>query len=658
MATPCDALRTQAEARLQQLARRVTAHRKVKNYEEAEEALKEQDALVAVLSYIDETSEQVIKARVICSELELDVPTRISYSSLCESSFQDLIERYPSVLLRKQEEGCDSDELQEIVRKLRALRDGLDELDADNSSVELTVALDGDDTGRQTTDFEAEEILAPPPLKDLVDAALNSRPLPSLPQVVTLRVAGFVPTEALESLKATRAPARVGSGSARSAPTARAGVTRKTCTLNSVLDSIDRRSQTLNETLESQMNVDNLAGAAKTRQLLDTNVEMCNDIAKFFGKGTCRVRFMLSPMMDAGHEFTMSRAHLYDKSLIEVINIARRSLDEELIAAKNKDTFDELRDDFKFMDDLRRRLAERDAEPNLVSLFVHVDDSAENTRELLVAEDDYDAPPLLSPPIDELISALTERGPYPVLPRALTVSITNKRLEEVLSAPRCLLVAVDPGARHEVFAIDENARETPLVDFALKVMLGRDAVEALTDDARDAHLKRVRQTAAVAVSTFQDADTTDGGHKRRADILAELRTGKLKLRDVETINAIDATLGDATDAKAPFVFLHVSGCAHLHEVETRATLSVRDSCGRKVVTVDGVFQSLGMEPPVSLKGLLNLLMQSAQLRTSNGAGSRQRDSRPRRRPVAELRQEAAGPRRADATPRGAGTRGH
>ena len=122
-------------------------------------------------------------------------------------------------------------------------------------------------------------------------------------------------------------------------------------------------------------------------------------------------------------------------------------MDEELIAAKNKDTFDELRDDVKFMDDLRRRLAERDAEPHLVSLFVHVDDSAENTRELLVAEDDYDAPPLLSPPIDELISALTERGPYPVLPRALTVSITNKRLEEVLSAPRCLLVAVDPGVR-------------------------------------------------------------------------------------------------------------------------------------------------------------------------------------------------------------------
>ena len=373
------------------------------------------------------------------------------------------------------------------------------------------------------------------------------------------------------------------------------------------------------------MNVDNLAGAAKTRQLLDTNVEMCNDIAKFFGKGTCRVRFMLSPMMDAGHEFTMSRAHLYDKSLIEVINIARRSLDEELIAAKNKDTFDELRDDFKFMDDLRRRLAERDAEPHLVSVFVHVDDSAENTKRLTLTDGDYDTPPLLLPPVKALISALTERGPYPVLPRALTVSITNKRLEEVLSAPRCLLVAVDPGARHEVFAIDENARETPLVDFALKVMLGRDAVEALTDDARDAHLKRVRQTAAVAVSTFQDADTTDGGHKRRADILAELRTGKLKLRDVETINAIDATLGDATDAKAPFVFLHVSGCAHLHEVETRATLSVRDSCGRKVVTVDGVFQSLGMEPPVSLKGLLNLLMQSAQLRTSKGVRNREID---------------------------------
>ena len=70
--------------------------------------------------------------------------------------------------------------------------------------------------------------------------------------------------------------------------------------------------------------------------------------------------------------------------------------------------------------------------------------------------------------------------------------------------------------------------------------------------------------------------STDGGHQRRAEILAELRTGRLKIRDVETINAIDATLGDTTNARAPFVFLHVSGCAHLHEVETRATLSVRD----------------------------------------------------------------------------------
>ena len=140
MATPGDALRAQAEARLKVLARRVTAHRKVKNYEEAEKALKEHDALVAVLSYIDETSEQMIKVRIICSELELSVGTRSPYSSLCESSFLDVMERYLSVLLRKQEEGCDSDELQEIVRKLRALRDGLDELDADNSSVELTVS--------------------------------------------------------------------------------------------------------------------------------------------------------------------------------------------------------------------------------------------------------------------------------------------------------------------------------------------------------------------------------------------------------------------------------------------------------------------------------------------------------------------------------------
>ena len=98
---------------------------------------------------------------------------------------------------------------------------------------------------------------------------MNSLPLPSLPQVVTLRVAGFVPTERLESIKATRAPARVGSGSARSALAARAGVTRKTCTLKSVLESIDRSSKTLQETLESQMNVDNLTGAAKTRHLLE-----------------------------------------------------------------------------------------------------------------------------------------------------------------------------------------------------------------------------------------------------------------------------------------------------------------------------------------------------------------------------------------------------
>ena len=59
--------------------------------------------------------------------------------------------------------------------------------DGDDSS-NSTVALDDDDTGRQTTDFETEEILTPPPLQDLVDAAVNSRPFPSLPQVGTLRV--------------------------------------------------------------------------------------------------------------------------------------------------------------------------------------------------------------------------------------------------------------------------------------------------------------------------------------------------------------------------------------------------------------------------------------------------------------------------------------
>jgi len=133
MATPVDALRSQAEARLKVLARRVAAHRKVNDYEEEAKALKELDSLAAVLSYIDEASEQMTKVRVICSELELDVAMRSPYSSLCESSFRELIERYLSVLLRKQEDGCDSDELQEVVRKLRALRDGLDELDADNS---------------------------------------------------------------------------------------------------------------------------------------------------------------------------------------------------------------------------------------------------------------------------------------------------------------------------------------------------------------------------------------------------------------------------------------------------------------------------------------------------------------------------------------------
>ena len=125
MATPVDALKSQAEARLKVLARRVAAHRKVNDYEEEAKALKELDALAAVLSYIDEASEQVIKVRVICSELELAVPTRSSYSTLCESSFLELIGRYLSVFLRKQEEGCDSDELQEVVRKFTALRDEL-----------------------------------------------------------------------------------------------------------------------------------------------------------------------------------------------------------------------------------------------------------------------------------------------------------------------------------------------------------------------------------------------------------------------------------------------------------------------------------------------------------------------------------------------------
>ena len=70
--------------------------------------------------------------------------------------------------------------------------------------------------------------------------------------------------------------------------------------------------------------------------------------------------------------------------------------------------------------------------------------------------------------------------------------------------------------------------------------------------------------------------------------------------------------------RAPFVVLYFSGCAHLHEVESRATLSVRDSCDRKVVTVDAVVPSDAMESPMSLKGLLTVLMQSARLRTSKG----------------------------------------
>ena len=130
------------------------------------------------MKYIDETSEQMTKVRVICSGLELAVAMRSPYSLLCETSFLELIERYLGVLLRELD-GADAGEIQDDMRKLRSQRDELDELDAANSSVILTVALDDDDTGRQTTNFETEEILTPPPLQDLVDAAVNSRPLES-----------------------------------------------------------------------------------------------------------------------------------------------------------------------------------------------------------------------------------------------------------------------------------------------------------------------------------------------------------------------------------------------------------------------------------------------------------------------------------------------
>ena len=121
MATPGDALRAQAEVRLQHLRRKVAAHRKVKDYEGEEKALKELDALEAVMKYIDETSNQMIKVRIICSELELAVAMRSPFGLLCESSCLDLIERYLSLLLRKQEEGDDSDDLQDIVRQLLSL---------------------------------------------------------------------------------------------------------------------------------------------------------------------------------------------------------------------------------------------------------------------------------------------------------------------------------------------------------------------------------------------------------------------------------------------------------------------------------------------------------------------------------------------------------
>ena len=101
MATPGDALRAQAEVRLQHLRRKVAAHRKVKDYEGEEKALKELDALEAVMKYIDETSEQMIKVRVMCSELEVAVPMKSPFDFLCESSFLDLIEGYLDLLLRK-----------------------------------------------------------------------------------------------------------------------------------------------------------------------------------------------------------------------------------------------------------------------------------------------------------------------------------------------------------------------------------------------------------------------------------------------------------------------------------------------------------------------------------------------------------------------------
>ena len=73
MATPGDTLRAQAEVRLKQLERKVTAHRKVKDDEEADKAQAEVVALTSVLKYIDETSDEMIPVRIACSELEVAV---------------------------------------------------------------------------------------------------------------------------------------------------------------------------------------------------------------------------------------------------------------------------------------------------------------------------------------------------------------------------------------------------------------------------------------------------------------------------------------------------------------------------------------------------------------------------------------------------------
>ena len=164
-----------------------------------------------------------------------------------------------------------------------------------------------------------------------------------------------------------------------------------------------------------------------------------------------------------------------------------------------------------------------------------------------------------APNLDEWppLGDLTERAEaWP--PREVKMNVAFSLELEAVEAPSCLLAIVDPGTDFVALPMDGSVLDARLVDIASYVVLRDDPSEGRERRELDgAMTEQLRRTAVAGVACNEEADCTADGMLARIRMLKEVRNGKYKVPELQTIHAVDAKLRDAIDATAPFVVLYL-----------------------------------------------------------------------------------------------------